>query len=411
MSAHLQEGIYYAPGQRPPKFFGVLFLRANRDIKSNQIGNALLALWELFKNLKGGIVRDLPGHQVESGDLSILFGYGSNAFTLPAVHRSLPSDLKNFGRFRSPLPTGGGPILIGSGLNYSDDIRINTCTEDVLVQLTAETQLAVNRGIIETWKLLFDITDPKTGTAPLTMTSFFTGFQRDDNRSWIDFHDGLSNMNSDERYGAIAIKSTNVPEDKWTEEGTYITFLRTGVDLTFWRQKTRQQQEIIVGRDKLSGCPLQSLKNSGDPVPVPGCPFQVTNEVVEQGNEEFREPSDVGDELIKQSHVQRANHHIGPITDPSSLRIFRQGYEFLEPIDSAPGFRAGLNFVSFHDTPQRLLRMLTQDTWLGRTNFGGEVDPTIPNTNSLLSIRAGGIFLVPPVIDNEQFPGSSIFIN
>ena len=59
-----------------------------------------------------------------------------------------------------------------------------------------------------------------------------------------------------------------------------------------------------------------------------------------------------------------------PASDVTSFRIFRQGYPYLEPHSTEP-FRVGLNFVSFQNSPERLIGMLTSDGWLGRTNFGG----------------------------------------
>jgi len=91
--------------------------------------------------------------------------------------------------------------------------------------------------------------------------------------------------------------------------------------------------------------------------------------------------------------MSRANHHLKPVNDHNSLRIFPQGYEFLEPLDQAPGFRTGLNFASFQDTPERLFRMLTQSTWLGGTNFGSyENDKNpLPGMDWFLSVRAAAI--------------------
>ncbi|MGH4000764.1 MAG: hypothetical protein ACRDTJ_25250, partial [Pseudonocardiaceae bacterium] len=106
----------------------------------------------------------------------------------------------------------------------------------------------------------------------------------------------------------------------------------------------------------------------------------------------------------------RGHHHELPINSRNSLRVFRQGYEFLEPLDQAPGFRAGLNFVSFQDTPERLRRMLTQDTWLGRINFGGDPARQLPGMDRLLTVRAAGIYLAPPNGEGESFPGASILI-
>nr|WP_248277619.1 Dyp-type peroxidase domain-containing protein [Brasilonema sp. UFV-L1] len=253
------------------------------------------------------------------------------------------------------------------------------------------------------------MSDLATGAAPLLLTGFYSGFQRDDGRSWIDFHDGISNMKSSERSGAIAIKP-RPPEERWIEGGTYLVFLRIAIELTVWQKLNRQQQELLVGRDKITGCPLMSLDSEGHPVIKTGCPVTGRTDVLSPGNEAFFEPETVNETILKQSHVQRANHHLTPVSDRTSLRIFRQGYDFLEPLDSAPGFRTGLNFVSFQDTPERLLRMLTQETWLGSTNFGGDPKNQLTDMDRFLSIRAAAIFLVPPVVEGELFPGAGIFM-
>lgn len=406
MAGKLQEGIYFDPKSSPGKFFCILFLRAERGLTAPQIGESFRRLWEVYQGLKQGTVRDLPGHPVPSGELTVLVAYGPNVFKLADAGRSVPFDLRDSTLFRSPSPTGGGPLLMGSGLRYADDVGVNAATEDIAVQFIAQTQLAVNRAVVETWKLLYDMADPATVAAPLLLTGFYSGFQRDDRRSWIDFHDGISNIRSTDRHGAIAIKPSPVPEQQWTEEGTYLAFIRVAVDLSVWRKLSLQQQETMVGRDKLSGCPLVAMN---DKSVIQGCPFAVTAEITDPGNQAFFEPPNTADPIVSKSHVQRANHHVGPVDDPGSLRVFRQGYEFLQPLGTAPGFRAGLNFVSFQDTPQRLLRMLVQEGWLGRVNFGGDPEDQQPGMARFLTVRAAGIFLAPPVVDGESFPGASIF--
>lgn len=410
MANKLQEGIYHAPNTRPGKFFNILFLRA-KGFSASEVGDSFSKLWEIFQRLKCGNINDLPGYTVPSGDLTVLVGYGPNVFKLDGIRRPLPSDLGSQNQFRSPLPTGGGLLLRNAGLMYADDIRINLATEEIAVQFIADTQLAANRAIVETWKATQDMIIPETQTAPLLLTSFYTGFQRDDGRSWLDFHDGLSNMKSEEREKVISIKPTNVPEEQWTVGGTYLAFLRLGIDLSVWRKLNRQQQEILIGRDKLSGCPLVSIDQDGKPISITGCPIAGTTDVFESANEQFRETPDVSSQILRQSHIHRANKHVTPINDRNSLRIFRQGYEFLEPTELAPGFRTGLDFVSFQDTPERLRRMLTQDGWLGGINFGGDLDNQLPGMDRLLTVRSAGVFLVPPVVEGETFPGSSMFFS
>ena len=122
----------------------------------------------------------------------------------------------------------------------------------------------------------------------------------------------------------IAIKPRPVPEDRWTEGGTYLAFLRLGVNLSTWRNLDRRQQELMVGRDKLSGCALTSLGDGENPVAQNGCPVSGTREIDVSGgpNDLFREPPDIAASVLRQSHVQRANHHVQPASDRNSLCQF-----------------------------------------------------------------------------------------
>ena len=159
-----------------------------------------------------------------------------------------------------------------------------------------------------------------------------------------------------------------------------------------------------MGREKLTGCPITGVNGDG-PLTDRGCPVAGTQIWESLNDPHFAEPPSLDDPLIRQSHVQRANHHQKPASDPGTRRIFRQGYEFLEWAPAAPGFRAGLNFVSFQDTPARLLQMLTAGGWLGGVNFGGN-EAEHSELARLLAVYAAAVYFVPPVIANEGFPGA-----
>src|SRR5215213_11276709 len=222
MSSILQEGIYYSKGTKPGKFFCILFLRADPSLNATTIGEYFSKLWNLYLGLKKGIIKDLPGHEMPHGNLTVLVGYGQNLFNINGIKKNIPYALVNgLYKIEKPGILGGGPVISGagrSGLNYSFDIIKNVATEDIAIQFIADTQLAVNRCILETWKFLHDNRNIETGTSPLSLVHFFSGFQRDDFRSMLDFHDGLSNMESgDPRYQSLAIKPTNVEEEKWTQ--------------------------------------------------------------------------------------------------------------------------------------------------------------------------------------------------
>jgi deferrochelatase/peroxidase EfeB len=368
----------------------------------------LLDLWQIYSDLKVGSIQDLPGIVLPDGRLTALIGYGRSCFAIAGVQRMCPADLGPSNSFRAPS-SSNRLVFAGAGLKYADQITTNVGEQPILVQFIGSTALSVKRPVVETWKRLFDRSGGDLTTSPVVPAAVFDGFQREDQRSWIDFHDGVSNMESARREGAISIKPVGSPTDNWAVGGTYMSFLRINVDLPAWRALTRAQQETIVGRDKLSGCALVRVAPDGQPIAALGCPV-VGSEVTTPGNEQFREPSPpaVGETAVAQSHVQRANHHVTPESDRNSLRIFRQGFEFLE---SSPdgAFSVGLNFVSFQDTPERLRRILQQPSWLGRINFGGDEGAQLPGMADLLKVHAAGMFLVPPVVPAERFPGESIF--
>jgi deferrochelatase/peroxidase EfeB len=402
----LQEGIYYEPKTAPPANFGIMFLRVSEGVPASDAGALLGRLWELYQELKSGTVRGLPGITVPAGGLQVTIGYGLNAFKLAGARRSLPQALGNKNRFRPVAPGGGNQLLAGGGLSYEKGLATNPATEEVVVQFLGDTPLSINRPLVETWKLLQETCDPETGTPMLQITAFFTGFHREDRRSWIDFHDGLSNpVKGEQRLQVIEIKESGTPQaDAWTRGGTTMTFMRLPIDLALWTRLSRGEQEALVGREKVSGCPLERIGN-GRPLPVAGCPLPATVEVSQAGNELFREPPDGVAAEIRKSHVQRANHHRQEFGNPESLRIYRQGYEFAESVVGGVP-RVGLNFVAFHDSPFRVIQMLTRPDWLGGVNFGGD----LPNAATLIQVAAAGMYLIPPVRPDAPFPGAEIFL-
>lgn len=408
MTTDFQEGIFFQSGARPGKFFAICFLEALPDADGRSTQRCIDALWSRIADLKNGVVPGIPGLAVPHGDLTALIAFGPNCFKLSGT-RAVPDGLRPQFRFLSPHTSGGGALLRGSGLRYREDIVKNVATEDVAIQFIADTQLATYRAIVETQRFLATYTDELSGYPVLAMASSFHGFQRDDHRSWIGFHDGISNMRSGEQREA-ALK---IPTGEY-EQGSYLTFIRIEVDLDRWETLSRREQELAVGRDKVTGCAFDRIAPDGTPQPVSGCPVLGTTQISQReppGNIDFFEPPLVGDETLLRSHIQRANlQHNQNAADPQSLRIYRQGYEFLETSANGSRFSVGLNFVAFQSTPSRVIRMLTRSGWLGEVNFGGVPNDEGSKIPDLLKVTAAGTYLAPPVRDSEAFPGESIFV-
>jgi deferrochelatase/peroxidase EfeB len=405
LADRLQEGIYFRSGERPGPCYRLLLLNVRPGATPADAGRAIDAVWDMLQDLRRGLVRDLrpmrpsdPEVNVPDGRLTCLLGFGARLFD-PDLHVPRlvnpdvrPWELVALRRPGSPFPS----------LPWATEGEQKPGEADLAIQCIAETELAVNLAVVEVWKLIVD------QDLPLEVATFHDGFGRADGRSWIDFHDGVNNMEAgEERRSAIEAVIADPP---WMEGGTYMSFLRLAVDLASWRRLPREHQEILVGRDKLTGCPLERVDRGQDgelvPVALDGCP--VSGAASGSLRPEDRDPPRPGDPLVQASHIHRSNRNRGRPDTPANNRIFRQGYEFLEAITEG-GFRLGLNFVSFQRNLKRLRDSLGLKDWLGDVNFGGPVRPKPgePAPITLISVIAGGFYAVPP--KGAPFPGAKIF--
>jgi deferrochelatase/peroxidase EfeB len=325
--------------------------------------------------------------------LALLIGFGRRLFDPErhgslALHGERPAGLVYLEHPRPAFPQLPWATSVGENLGQSD----------LCLQLTGGNDAAVNRACVELWKLLVD------SDHPLQARSMFTGFGRSDGRGWLEFHDGVSNLVSSQRQLALTAR----PDPGWMGGGTYMAFLRIAVNLSAWRQLTRTEQELIVGRDKLSGAPLTGVKRdeAGRVTPIAAPVADEMSSDVERAA--FHDPPQTTELVLEASHIHRANQNRASAAAPGALRIFRQGYDFLDDI-GAGGPGAGLNFVSFQSDLLTLQSILHLPGWLADVNFGGSADPGPgePEQRPLLSLLAGGFYAVPPV--SEPCPGAELF--
>jgi deferrochelatase/peroxidase EfeB len=386
----LQEGIYFRRRQRPGRCFRLLLLNIHPGASRTQAKGSITKVWEGVQTLRNELVADLrpPRLMAPSGStpdppdpkLTCLLGFGAALFErYPELGR--PHDLVRIDR-RAPLGM----------LGWVDEPDRAIGEAHLALQLIAESELAVSRAVAETWMLIKSL--------KLDVVALHGGFNREDRRSWLGFHDGIGNIEPDRRREAIETRvGPLMPEDPpWMDGGTYMGFLRLAIDLEMWRGLSRQEQEICVGRDLENGCPVMRIDKNSKGL-LDGCPASHGLSAVDYRDPPLP-PIDL-DNLAQFSHVNRANlnRRRGPIAD-SDNRIFRQGYEFLECL---PGgrLRLGVNFVSFQRKVSCLTTILTRDGWLGDANFGGKPSPT------LLRLIGGGYYAVPPA--GGPFPGADIF--
>jgi Dyp-type peroxidase family len=382
--------------------FAAIFLRVITGSSAYEMGKSLEKLWKMYTSLR-------------PRQMSFLIGYGPKIFNLNGMKKAMPENLNR----QFLLPSNiNRDILEGCAIKYSSEAQHNLgLTEDIVIQIISNTQLATYNAIAETSKHL---NNNKEKT--LELTRFYTGFERDDGRSWLGFHDEISNLSSEkERKKTIfvnAVANDLRLRDYWTQGGTYLAFIRIEIDVLRWERVGPVQQELIVGRRKKDGMPLIGVDKKGRPQTVDSFKRKATKRMIRDHPDYFRIrhlPSsiirkldvDTSLRILTQSHVGRTRHMDGIGSEKtSSRRIYRQSFEFIEPLyGSEKPMRLGTNFISFQNDPGRLFFILTDPNWMGGSNFGGESGKS--GISDLLSVLAAGVFYVPQI--EKPFPGKSIF--
>jgi Dyp-type peroxidase family len=398
----LQEGIYIERGVPPPPAWRAVFLDVTAGTGPREARAAVGRVMAMLGDAQQGRLRDLVATGAGEADavvpdktFAVLLGYGASFFDAgrrdaPLTVASRPRHLvalRRPGRAFPSLPWKVEPAPGHGG------------EADLVLQLTGTGQHTVDRAAVEVSKLIAD------ERLPLVTAGTHSGFLRDDRRGWLGFHDGVTNIEPSERRAAVECPG----DPDWNRGGTYLAFLRLQVELRSWRELSRAEQEAIVGRDKLSGCPIESIAHEhGElvPRPIAGCP--ATDEADWRARDAYFNPPESTDPLVEASHVHRVNQNRASATTPAAHRIFRQGYEYLEDL-TPDGPRLGLNFVSFQNDLRHIRQILGLEGWLGDVNFGGptEPGPGEPAPPMLIGLRAGGFYAVPPRA--APFPGADLF--
>ena len=396
----IQPGIFFRRGEQPAACWRLLLLDFAAATRPPEAHAALSRIAQLLAALPRGDVRELAGQpdagvratRETFGDLTCLWAFGRRLFD--GERHEPPLTAAPRPEFLAYLPALGDPF---PALPWAEAPG-PSAEADVAIQLTGAYPATVNRAAVEVWKLIAD------EGLPLRAVVSFDGFARPDGRGWLEFHDGVSNLESSQRSLALAARG----DPAWMEGGTYMAFLRCRVDLRAWGALERSDQELIVGRDKLTGSPLVATERDAAgrarPVAAPPLPAEPTDAQLA----DHHDPPQAGDPLIEASHLHRANQSRASPHATAAWRMFRQGYDFLESIGPG-GPLLGLNFVSFQADLAALQHVLHLPGWLADVNFGGPArpGPGDPPSPALLSLIAGAVFAVPPVA--EPFPGAELF--
>lgn len=200
-------------------------------------------------------------------------------------------------------------------------------------------------------------------------------------RELFGFKDGLRNAPWPGRYDVVFVdRDEGQPEEpSWTEDGTYLAYLKIRQELDRWESVGTEDQERIIGRRKADGSRID-LPEGSNP-------------------RDESAPGDPG--LPLDSHVRKAR----TADDVDDVRIFRRGVPYLSL--RADGSReGGLQFVSFQATLENFDVVLNR--WMLNPDFpqqGAQTDRLM--RDSFAIIERSGFFFVPPF--HREFIGGGLF--
>jgi deferrochelatase/peroxidase EfeB len=243
-----------------------------------------------------------------------------------------------------------------------DDLDPAACHGDVLVQLCANAEETVINALRDLMRATRGALAPRwkvDGFLPLAER------ERGAGRNLLGFKDGTANPDVRDRRAMDRLV--------WTPAGgtfAVVRVIRNRVE--FWDRVGRQEQELMIGRDKAIGAPLGRPAEQSDP-------------------DYASDPR--GKRIPLDAHIRLAR----PRTeDTESQRILRRGYNYDRGVDDAGQLDMGLVFVAFNRSIER--QFLRVQERLAGEPLVDYVKPT-----------GGGYFYLPPGARNAQdWVGSSL---
>lgn len=266
---------------------------------------------------------------------------------------------------KSPIGLASPPLV----QNVADPAA---AAHDVLFYIMTTSEAKVSRFI-----------EGLSGTRNLGLvrTMVERGFQREDGRELSGFKDGIRNVPGNARRRVAFVNRDLAPDEPhWTEDGTYMAYLKVRQDLDRFNALPVGEQEQIIGRRKTDGSRVD----------------------LQAGTDPRTEGEFTGSTPTLHSHVRKTGPR-GVLHDRTM--IFRRGVPYLNLREDG-GLDGGLQFVSFQSSLDAFEVMLNK--W--------ELNPNFPTAGSGMdrlfaegyaTIEKAGFYFVPP--RDDRFIGAGIF--
>ncbi len=195
-------------------------------------------------------------------------------------------------------------------------------------------------------------------------------------RNLMGFKDGTDNIRAEDTQAMndfVWVQDGDGPA--WMAGGSYLIARRIGILFDVWDATALEDQQRVIGRDKLSGAPLGG-ESEYDPLDL-----QAT-----AANGELEIPAD--------AHIRLAGPHAN-----QGQRILRRGYSYSESVEPGSGqIDAGLFFIAFQRSPTRQFIPIQQ-----RLAASDALNRHTLHTSS-------AIFACPPGASPGGFLGDALFV-
>ncbi|MEW9698848.1 iron uptake transporter deferrochelatase/peroxidase subunit [Paenibacillus sp. SI8] len=303
------------------------------------------------------------GEQIglNTGKLTLTFAVGASLFVKDGVDR--------FG-LRSHKPEG----LTEMPIFHQDSLQDQLTHGDIVVQACADDPMICFHAIR-------NLSKAARGKAHLRwqQTGQLGVKSEGTKRNLFGFKDGTNNPAlSDENFMKNNVWVDAADGASWLAGGSYMVVRRINMRIETWDQQPFSDQESIIGRQKVSGAPLDGAKESDQPNFA--------------GDEK-------GEKTALDSHIRLSNPRTGENSERE--RILRRGYNFMENLDAVGRMNAGLLFVCYNRNLQTQFESIQKRL----------TNPKMPDKMlTYTQTTGGGYFAVlPGVTAKGSYLGQSLF--